>query len=72
MNGGIASPGRGAVSPPPLPFNLRHQAIDCGAIGGEDLAAGVGIGPELLVQGPLHVAAALEGELETFGIGWRK
>ena len=55
-----------------VPAQSRDQAIDCLAIGRKDRTAGIGIGAELLVQGAVHVAAALEGKPELLGIGWRE
>jgi len=49
-----------------------HQAIDRLAVGWKDIASRGGIGLEAIAQCALHVAAALEGELEALGIGGRK
>src|SRR5882672_3241296 len=50
----------------------RDQAIDRLTIGGEDLASRRGIGLQLFAQRAIHVAAALEGDLQPFGIYGRK
>ena len=36
----------------------------------KDLATGIGVSSKLLVQRTFHLPAALECELEPFGIGW--
>ena len=50
----------------------RDQAINGLAVSREVLPAGRGVGLQLFVQGPFHVAALLEGQFETFGIGRRQ
>ena len=69
MKGGRGSPGRGAFSAGADFVDSRDQPVDRLGIGRKDLPARRGIGGELLVQRPLHVAALLEGKLEPLGIG---
>ena len=52
-------------------METRDQPVDRIAIGREDLASRRSIGLELFAQRAFHVAALLEGLLETLGIGWR-
>ena len=51
--------------------DARHQPVDRFAIGRKELPPRGGIGFELFAQRAFHVAALLEGQLETLGIGWR-
>ncbi len=64
---GISGPGR--VFRPAIFMDPRDQPVDRLGVGRKDLASRRGIGGELLVQRPLHVAASLEGDLEPLGIG---